>query len=173
MSDAASIVDRGRSRHATTPTFSPYSVFKFRCLAGHLFYRVASPRWRRSPWQNPYSESLKDSIRREFLDHETIFNERRLSSILTGYFDYNNRFRVHQSSEMDTPEDRESQTTEEGRVIAIPHIGGLHHHYKRKAACAPKTMAEQYSGCTTALSPSSFSIDIARFQSQRGRWTES
>jgi hypothetical protein len=34
---------------------------------------------------------------------------------------------------MDAPEGREIQASE-GNVIAIPHVGGLHHHYERKAA---------------------------------------
>lgn len=87
-----------------------------------------------SPWQNPYSERLNGSIRRECLDRVIIFNERHLCRVLKKYFDYYNRYRVHQSLEMDTPEGRKTQSSEKGKVIAIPHIGGLHHHYERKAA---------------------------------------
>jgi len=36
----------------------------------------------RSPWQNPYVERVIGSIRREFLDHVVIFNERHLRRIL-------------------------------------------------------------------------------------------
>jgi hypothetical protein len=35
---------------------------------------------------------------------------------------------------MDWPEGGNTQTVEKGKVIAIPHVGGLHHHYERKAA---------------------------------------
>ena len=40
----------------------------------------------------------------------------------------------HQSMEMDAPEGRTAQTIHEGKVIAIPHVGGLHYNYERKAA---------------------------------------
>ena len=88
----------------------------------------------RSPWQNAYSERLNGSIRRECLDRVIIFNERHLRRVLKDYFEYYNRYRVHQSLEMDAPAGRETQSTEEGDVIAIPHVGGLHHHYERRAA---------------------------------------
>jgi len=87
-----------------------------------------------SPWQNPYSERLNGSIRRECLDRVIIFSEGHLRRVLKNYFEYYNRYRVHQSLEMDAPEGRMAQTIHEGKVIAIPHVGGLHHHYERKAA---------------------------------------
>ena len=88
----------------------------------------------RSPWQNPYSERLNGSIRRECLDRVIIFSEGHLRRVLTKYFEYYNRYRVHRSLEMDAPEGRRTQTLEEGNVIAIPHVGGLHFHYERRAA---------------------------------------
>ncbi len=87
-----------------------------------------------SPWQNPYSERLNGSIRRECLDRVLIFGEGHLRRVLTEYFAYYNRYRVHQSLEMDAPESRPTQAVREGKVVAIPHIGGLHHHYERRAA---------------------------------------
>jgi len=87
-----------------------------------------------SPWQNPYSERLNGSIRRECLDRTIVFSEGHLRRILTKYFEYYNCFRVHQSLEMDTPEGRTAQTIHEEKVFAIPHLGGLHHHYERRAA---------------------------------------
>jgi hypothetical protein len=47
---------------------------------------------------------------------------------------FSNRFRVHQSLEMDAPEGKKNQTREDGKVTVIPHIGGLHFHYERMAA---------------------------------------
>ncbi len=88
----------------------------------------------RSPWQNAYSERLNGSIRRECLDRIIIFSERHLRRVLKEYFEYYNRYRVHQSLEMDAPEGRAAQAIYEDKVIAIPHIGGLHHHYERRAA---------------------------------------
>jgi len=88
----------------------------------------------RSPWQNPYAERLIGSVRRECLDHLIVFNERHLRRILTSYFRYYNRWRTHQSLEMDCPEPREAHSTDRGTVIELPEVGGLHHHYERVAA---------------------------------------
>ncbi len=88
----------------------------------------------RCPWQNPYSERLNGSIRRECLDRVIIFSETHLRRVLKEYFEYYNDWRVHQSLGMDAPEGRKIQAIEEGNVVAIPHVGGLQHHYERKAA---------------------------------------
>jgi transposase InsO family protein len=88
----------------------------------------------RCPWQNPYSERLNGSIRRECLDQVIIFSEAHLRRVLKEYFEYYNQYRVHQSLEMDPPEGRKNHTLEEGNVVAISHVGGLHHHYEREAA---------------------------------------
>ena len=87
----------------------------------------------RSPWQNPYVERLIGSIRRECLDHTIIFGEDHLRRILGEYFRYYHRWRVHQSLE-DSPDGREVQPPEAGDVVQIREVGGLHHHYERKAA---------------------------------------
>ena len=50
------------------------------------------------------------------------------------YFRYYHRWRTHQSLEMDAPDPRPVQSSEDGRVIEIPEVGGLHHHYERIAA---------------------------------------
>jgi len=86
----------------------------------------------RSPWQNPFAERLIGTIRRECLDHVIVLNERHLRRILTSYFDYYHRYRVHQSLEMESPAPREVQAN--GRVVEMDHLGGLHHHYERATA---------------------------------------
>ncbi len=96
--------------------------------------RCAYPGAVRQGWQNPYSERLNGSIRREYLDRVIVFGEAHLRRVLTEYFEYYNRYRVHQSLEMDTPEGRNVQTPEAGVIVAVPHVNGLHHHYERKAA---------------------------------------
>ena len=73
---------------------------------------------------------LKELTTQKFI----VFGEGHLRRVLRKYFAYYNRCRVHQSLEMDAPEGRRNQAPDEGRVIAIPHIGGLHHHYERRAA---------------------------------------
>ena len=88
----------------------------------------------RSPWQNPYCERVIGSIRRDMLDHVIVLNERHLKRLLTEYVSYYYRFRTHLSLDMDCPEPRAVEPPETGVVIAVPELGGLHHHYERRAA---------------------------------------
>jgi transposase InsO family protein len=88
----------------------------------------------RSPWQNPYVERVIGSIRREVLDHVIVLRERHLTRLLTEYMAYSHRFRTHLSLAMDCPESRPVELPEAGDVIGLPEVGGLHHHYERRAA---------------------------------------
>jgi len=88
----------------------------------------------RSPWQNPYVERIIGSIRRDCLDHIIVFNEGNLKRILTRYFEYYHRWRTHLGLEMDTPHGRDVHTSDQGKVVEVPDLGGLHHHYVRLAA---------------------------------------
>jgi putative transposase len=88
----------------------------------------------KSPWQNPYVERLIGSIRRECLDHVIVLHERHLRRLLTEYFRYYHRWRTHRALEMDTPVPRQVQPPKVGPVWEVPEVGGLHHHYERRAA---------------------------------------
>ena len=88
----------------------------------------------RSPWQNAYAERLIGSIRRECLDHVIVFNEAGLHHILSRYIEYYEHSRTHLSLEKDAPIPRPVVMPSEGRVVAIPQVGGLHHRYERRAA---------------------------------------
>ena len=88
----------------------------------------------RSPWQNPHVERLIGSIRRECLDRVIILDERQLKQILESYFQYYHGVRPHQSLDHDSPVPRPVQSPDCGKVIEIPLVGGLHHHYLRQAA---------------------------------------
>ena len=88
----------------------------------------------RRPWQNPYCERLIGSMRREVLDHVIVLNDRHLKRLLTAYIAYYHRFRTHLALAMDCPHPRAVQPPETGGVIALPAVGGLHHHYERQAA---------------------------------------
>jgi transposase InsO family protein len=88
----------------------------------------------RSPWQNPFAERLVGSIRRECLDHVIVWNERSLRRILHNYFGYYQRSRTHLALGKDAPEPRAVESPKQGRVVAIPQVGGLHHRYQRRAA---------------------------------------
>ena len=87
----------------------------------------------RSPWQNPFVERLIGSIRRECLDHVIVFSEAHLRRILTSYFAYYHESRTHLSLNRNAPVPRRVERKSEGRVIAIPQLGGLHHRYMRAA----------------------------------------
>ena len=88
----------------------------------------------RSPWQNAYAERVIGSLRRECLDHVVVVGERHLLGILSKYVDYYNRTRTHLSLAKDAPESRSVQPPSQGRVVAVPRVGGLHHEYRRRAA---------------------------------------
>ena len=85
----------------------------------------------RSPWQNGYAERIIGSIRRECLDHTIVFGEAHLRRTLRSYAHYYNRARTHLSLAKDSPIHRPVQR--QGKVMAHPHLGGLHHEYARTA----------------------------------------
>jgi hypothetical protein len=90
----------------------------------------------RSPWQNPFVERVIGSIRRECLEHVIVWNERGLRHHLFCYLIYYNQWRTHLSLDKDknAPTARAVQSPSDGRIVAVPQVGGLHHHYERRAA---------------------------------------
>src|SRR3981189_1785551 len=82
-----------------------------------------------APWQNGFAERLIGSIRRECVDHVVVLGEAHLRRILTRYSAYYNELRTHRSLDKDAPIHRAIQHV--GRVISLPVLGGLHHHYCR------------------------------------------
>jgi putative transposase len=86
-----------------------------------------------SPWQNPYVERVVGSIRRECLDHVIVLGEVHLRRILTSYFHYYHRCRTHLSLGRNSPFPREVEPPSKGKIMAVPQVGGLHHHYQRCA----------------------------------------
>ena len=87
----------------------------------------------RSPWQSPYVERMIGSIRRECLDHVLVINEGHLLRVLREYFAYYHDSRPHQSLEGNAPRPREIEPPSQGRIVAEPQVGGLHHRYRRAA----------------------------------------
>ena len=87
----------------------------------------------RSPWQNPFIERLIGSIRRECLDHTLVISEAHLRRLLREYFAYYHDSRPHQSLDGNAPRPREIEPPSQGRIIAEPQVGGLHHRYRRAA----------------------------------------
>jgi transposase InsO family protein len=104
--------------------FGPASTRRVRAMG--IRDRPTAPR---SPWQNGHAERLIGSIRRECLDHVIVFGEAHLRRVLKRYASYYNEIRTHLSLDKDAPDFRSTHTT--GSVVAIPILGGLHHHYVR------------------------------------------
>jgi transposase InsO family protein len=106
------------------------SIFRHRVHTLDMQEVLTAPR---SPWQNPYVERLIGSIRRECLNHVIVFNERHLKKLLHAYFVYYHKARTHLALDKQCPEPRSVEFPNQGTVIAFPHIGGLHHEYRRAA----------------------------------------
>jgi transposase InsO family protein len=87
----------------------------------------------RTPFQNPYAERVIGSIRLECLNNLIIIGEDHLRRTLRGYFDYYHNSRPHEALERNSPTPREIEAPAKGKVISIPHVGGLHHFYRRAA----------------------------------------
>lgn len=62
-----------------------------------------------------------------------ILSEAHLRRLLRAYLAYYNTVRPHQALENNSPRPRDAQPPALGGVIAIPQVGGLHHHYQRAA----------------------------------------
>jgi hypothetical protein len=84
--------------------------------------------------RNPYAERFIGSLRRGCLVHIIVFNEASSRHILKGYFKYYEHSRTHLALAKDAPESRAIQPREAGIVVELPQVGGLHHHYERRAA---------------------------------------
>ena len=87
-----------------------------------------------SPWQNPYCERVIGTLRRDCLDHVIVLPEPHLRRILRKYLEYYHGYRTHLALDKDAPELRKRESTDGGKVIALPMVGGLHHRYTRRAA---------------------------------------
>ena len=101
-------------------------VFKRRLGVMGIRDRPTAPR---SPWHNGYVESVIGSIRRGCLDHTIIFSEPHLRRTLRNYARYYNHVRTHLSLAKDSPKPR--PVKRHGAIVKYPHLGGLHHEYRR------------------------------------------
>jgi len=106
------------------------AVFVQRLRAMGIRDRPTAPR---SPWQNAYVERLIGSIRRECLDHVIVLGEAHLRRLLSAYLCYYHEARPHLALDRNAPVPRAVESPSKGKVIALPHVGGLHHRYARAA----------------------------------------
>ena len=83
---------------------------------------------------NAFVERFIGSVRRECLGHVIVFNAAGLQRLLNFYSDYYEQSRTHLSLNKDAPIPRPIAAPADGRVVAIPQVGGLHHRYELRAA---------------------------------------
>ena len=79
-------------------------------------------------------ERFIGSARRECLDHVLVFNTTGLQRLMKRYCAYDEQSRTHLSLNKDAPIHRPIAAPNDGRVLAIPQVGGLPHRYERQAA---------------------------------------
>jgi len=87
----------------------------------------------KSPRQNAHAERVIGTIRRECLDHMIILGEKHARHLLQEFAAYYNAERAHQALDGDAPESRRVSSSGTGHLVAVPHLGGLHHSYRRAA----------------------------------------
>jgi hypothetical protein len=58
-----------------------------------------------------------------------VFGETHLRRVLKSYASYYNQIRTHLALDKNAPEFRQAQRV--GAIVALPLLGGLHHHYVR------------------------------------------
>ena len=64
-----------------------------------------------------------------------VLHTEHLRSILSAYLDYYHNDRTHLSLGKDTPFGRAvEKRPENGKVVALPRLGGLHHRYEWQEA---------------------------------------
>jgi putative transposase len=103
----------------------------FDCVADGLGARVIKTAVR-TPNMNPVGERFVGSLRREALDHVLLLGEQHLGNVAAQYVLYFNKARPHQGIQQRIP-DGPANDIRDGKIIAIPVLGGLHHDYRRAA----------------------------------------
>jgi putative transposase len=90
----------------------------------------------RAPWQNGLAERWVGGCRREMLDHVIPLHEQHLRRLVRDYVNYYHQDRIHDSLDKDSPDRRpmEQRPSAIAPVTSSPHLGGLHHRYRWRAA---------------------------------------
>jgi hypothetical protein len=63
-----------------------------------------------------------------------VLNDAHLRRLLSHYLLYDHGARTHLALDKDTPEPRPVEHPDQGGIVEIPMVGGLHHRYTRQAA---------------------------------------
>jgi putative transposase len=100
----------------------------------------------KTPHQAPPAHAICErflgSVRRECLDHVLILSAMHLHRILKDYVAYFNYARPHQGIGQRIPASPEPSGTSDyndGKVSAVPVLGGLHHEYRWAAVSSTRT----------------------------------
>src|SRR5262249_26197346 len=86
-----------------------------------------------APKANAFVERLLSSVRRECLDHLLIFGERHLHTVIRAYGVYYKQYRPHQGLGQcipGLPSHVPVSSSPHGKLLRLPVLGGLHHHYQ-------------------------------------------
>ena len=89
-----------------------------------------------TPRANAICERFLGSVRRECLDHLLILQEKQLQRVLRAYVQYFNQARPHQGIGQQIPQrygEPDHADREDGKILTLPVLGGLHHDYRRSA----------------------------------------
>ncbi len=86
----------------------------------------------RAPNMNPVGERFVGGLMREALDHMLLLGEQKLEDVARQYVLYINKARPHQGIGQRIP-DAPSNDNHNGKIVAIPVLGGLHHDCRRAA----------------------------------------
>jgi transposase InsO family protein len=111
----------------------------FRCHLDRWLWRVIGikgiPIPYHSPNANSYVERFNLSLRREALDHFIFLNERHVLRVVKNYVAFYNGARGHQGigTIPDPYDELREPPRDEGRVVALPVLGGIQHDYRRAA----------------------------------------
>jgi len=89
-----------------------------------------------TPRANAICERFLGSVRRECLDHLLILHEKQMDRVLHAYVQYFNQARPHQGIRQQIPErygEPVPPHQDDGKILSLPVLGGLHHDYRRSA----------------------------------------
>jgi hypothetical protein len=73
------------------------------------------------------------ALRRELCNRVIVLNEAHLRRLMRSYLEYYHTVRPPPSLDHNGPIPRAIQGRSEGNVMAMAHVGGLHHGYRRVA----------------------------------------